>query len=105
MKVEKGDLVWWPTLRCQNRCAYCNARSLPLVYEQDELPPLFWRDFFARCPWKVQRMVVCGGEPTLYGGVEDIMGGWDWPTHINTNLARDPDESAGAGRTETALRQ
>ena len=85
-------LAWYPTLRCQLRCAYCNSRSLPHRTHGSEVPCEEWVRVFRECPVPVGMLMVTGGEPGVYPGLRRVLDAVPWTIHVNSNLMSDPDE-------------
>lgn len=90
-------LAWYPTLRCQLRCSYCNSRSLPHRTHGGEVPAEEWARLFRACPVPVGMLMVTGGEPALFRGLRDVLDAVPWTLHVNTNLMSDPEEWLSPG--------
>jgi hypothetical protein len=88
---NRGMVVWFPTLRCNLHCAYCISRTLPVVTHGAEITPAAWARVWETCPWDVDSLNICGGEPALYAGLGEALARNRFgKIHLNTNLVADP---------------
>ena len=87
------NIVWYPTLRCNLKCAYCNARSLPVIEHGKEQTANAWQELFWSCRRQIGDLIICGGEPSLYQGLDRALETLPLPArvHVATNLAIDPE--------------
>ena len=82
----------YPTLRCNLHCSYCsNFRSdgsAPCKFR--ELSPDDWLEIVRKCGRSV---IISGGEPTLFPGIEELLNGIprELDVHVYTNLTFSPD--------------
>jgi len=86
------NIQWFPTLSCNLKCSYCNARSFPVATHGRERGPAAWIAQFEQCPVSMTSFGVSGGEPSEYAQLEDVLAAlmitnvW-----LNTNLMRPPE--------------
>lgn len=86
--MKPVEFLWLPTLKCPYRCAYCNARKLPKPYQEHSAEE--WINAFKNLKRPVDRMIISGGEPTVFKDLDYLLEEMQWNFHINTNLAIHP---------------
>jgi len=90
--AESLSLIWMPTMKCNLCCAYCAARAFPNVTHGGHLPPKEWRRLFSECPTPIRQVAITGGEPSVYGGLGEVIDAFDWPFCVDTNLRIHPEK-------------
>jgi len=90
-RVEHMKLNWWPTFKCNLRCAYCAARALPFARYGEERSGAEWLEVFAQWP-QLDKLMSSGREATCYGDLSLVMDAVDWPLMLETNLEIHPKE-------------
>lgn len=74
--VRQFNVVWLPlTYRCNNRCIWCYANSDDYASVQNKILPLSEQDEILTLlhELKIPRVILIGGEPTLYPEVEKLI--------------------------------
>ena len=83
-------IIWMPTFRCNLRCSYCMARSLPLDKHGEEVAPERWIEMFNSPDVEIGIMAISGGEPTMYPGLREILDATTFRYSIDTNMMSHP---------------
>lgn len=95
-------LIWLPTFRCNLRCSYCVARSLPMKHST-ELKPQVWIDFFNNSPVEIESVAISGGEPTVYPGFKEVLDNTSFKFTVDTNCRIPPSTFINDGNIDRLI--